>query len=138
MQKVIASNNYFDCDTVLVVGFSLAHPIGTFVKPPKEEPVQVEDPKKKKDAKEIPKEVKEVIPEKEEKEISKDVFERVVYIVPYKDVALIKLIEDIFYAANQKAFSLKSRREITTHLLTAQEQSSKTLDFVTGFELTDP
>jgi hypothetical protein len=55
MQKVIASNNYFDCDTVLVVGFSLAYPIGTFVKPPKEEQQQVEDPKKKKDAKEPPK-----------------------------------------------------------------------------------
>jgi hypothetical protein len=57
MQKVIASNNYFDCDTVLVVGFSLAHPIGTFVKPPPKEE-QAEDPKKKKD----PKEVKEVPP----------------------------------------------------------------------------
>jgi hypothetical protein len=50
MQKVIASNNYFDCDTVLVVGFSLAHPIGTFVKPPPKEE-QPEDPKKKKDPK---------------------------------------------------------------------------------------
>jgi hypothetical protein len=51
MQKVMASNNYFDCDTVLVVGFTLAHPIGTFLKPPKEEQQQVEDPKKKKEAK---------------------------------------------------------------------------------------
>jgi hypothetical protein len=31
--KIISSNNYFDCDTVLVVGFSLAHPIGTFTPP---------------------------------------------------------------------------------------------------------
>ena len=53
MQKVIASNNYFDCDTVLVAGFTLAFPIGTFVKPPKEEPLVVDDPKKKKDAKEV-------------------------------------------------------------------------------------
>ena len=35
MQKAIASSNYFDCDTVLVVGFTLAYPIGTFVKPQK-------------------------------------------------------------------------------------------------------
>lgn len=65
MQKVIASNNYFDCDTVLVVGFNMAFPIGTFVKPPLKEEV-VEDPKKKKD----PKDVKEAPPppvEKEEK-----------------------------------------------------------------------
>lgn len=65
MQKVIASNNYFDCDTVLVVGFNMAFPIGTFVKPPPKEEV-VEDPKKKKD----PKDVKEAPPppiEKEEK-----------------------------------------------------------------------
>ena len=49
--KVIASNNYFDCDTVLVVGFNLAHAIGTFV-PPEPQAEVVEDPKKKKDAKE--------------------------------------------------------------------------------------
>lgn len=55
--KVIASNNYFDCDTVLVVGFNLAHAIGTFKAPePAQEPV-VDDPKKKKDA-------KEAVPEK--------------------------------------------------------------------------
>lgn len=50
MQKIVASNNYFDCDTVLVVGFSLAYPIGTFTKPPPKEEI-VEDPKKKKDPK---------------------------------------------------------------------------------------
>jgi len=47
MQKVISSNNYFDCDTVLVVSFTLSYPIGTFVKPEIKEEV-VEDPKKKK------------------------------------------------------------------------------------------
>lgn len=85
--------------------------------------------------------MKEVPPppvEKEEKEPSKDVFERIVYIVPYKDAATVKTIEDIFYNCNQKAFNLKNRREITTHLLTAQEQASKTLDYITGFEVADP
>ncbi len=53
MQKIISSNNYFDCDTVLVVGFTLAYSIGTFVKPVQKQEVQVEDPKKKKDAKEV-------------------------------------------------------------------------------------
>lgn len=48
--KVIASNNYFDCDTVLVVGFTLAAPIGTFKTPEPQQEI-VEDPKKKKDAK---------------------------------------------------------------------------------------
>jgi hypothetical protein len=57
----------------------------------------------------------------------------VVYIIPYKDAASVRQIEDIFYAANQKAFGLKSRREITTHLLNAQEQASRSLDYVTGF-----
>lgn len=33
MQKIIASNNYFDNDTTLVVGFTLSSPIGSFVKP---------------------------------------------------------------------------------------------------------
>ena len=33
MQKIIASNNYFEQDTQLAVGFTLSHAIGTFVKP---------------------------------------------------------------------------------------------------------
>ncbi len=50
--KIIDSNNYFDCDTVMVVGFSLAHPIGTFKLPEPAQVEAVEDLKKKKDAKE--------------------------------------------------------------------------------------
>lgn len=34
MQKVISSNNYFEQDTILVVGFTISCGIGTFVKPP--------------------------------------------------------------------------------------------------------
>ena len=59
--KVIASNNYFDCDTVLVVGFHLPYAIGTFV-PPEPQAEVVEDPKKKKDAKEPIPEKKESVP----------------------------------------------------------------------------
>jgi hypothetical protein len=33
MQKIISSNNYFDRDTNIAVGFSLSYEIGTFVKP---------------------------------------------------------------------------------------------------------
>jgi hypothetical protein len=33
---------------------------------------------------------------------------------------------------------LKSRREITTHLLSPAEQQSTTLDFITGIEVCDP
>jgi hypothetical protein len=62
----------------------------------------------------------------------------VVYVVPYRDAATVRLIEDAFYAANQKALGLKSRREITTHLLSTEQQSSRSLDFVSGFELVDP
>lgn len=40
MQKVLSSNNYFERDTNLVVGFTLSYPVGTFVKPPpSQEPV---------------------------------------------------------------------------------------------------
>ena len=31
MQKIIFSNNYFDHDTTLVVGFTLSYPIGYFI-----------------------------------------------------------------------------------------------------------
>jgi len=31
MQKIVFSNNYFDRDTTVVVGFTLAYPIGSFV-----------------------------------------------------------------------------------------------------------
>jgi len=33
MQKIISSNNYFERDTNIAVGFTLSFPIGTFVKP---------------------------------------------------------------------------------------------------------
>jgi hypothetical protein len=52
MQKIISSNNYFDRDTIIVVGFTISYPIGTFVKPQVKEEI-VEDPKKKKDAKDV-------------------------------------------------------------------------------------
>jgi hypothetical protein len=39
-----------------------------------------------------------------------DVFERIVYVVPYKDAETVKTIEEIFYSANLKAFGLKNRR----------------------------
>jgi hypothetical protein len=31
MQKIVFSNNYFDRDTTLVVGFTLSYPIGSFI-----------------------------------------------------------------------------------------------------------
>lgn len=88
--KVITSNNYFDCDTVLVVGFSLAYPIGTFKPPEPNTQEVIEDPKKKKDQ-------KEVVPEKKEDALKKeaaplDVFERIVYVVPYKDAEMVRRI----------------------------------------------
>jgi hypothetical protein len=39
MQKIFTSNNYFDCDTELVVGFTLANAIGSFIKPEQKEEV---------------------------------------------------------------------------------------------------
>jgi hypothetical protein len=39
MQKIIGSNNYFDCDTVLVVSFNLAYPVEQFVPPEPVAPV---------------------------------------------------------------------------------------------------
>lgn len=39
MQKIISSNNYFEQDTILVVGFTISTGIGTFVKPiPEQQP----------------------------------------------------------------------------------------------------
>jgi hypothetical protein len=32
MQKIVFSNNYFERDTSLVVGFTLSYPIGEFAK----------------------------------------------------------------------------------------------------------
>ena len=41
MQKIIASNNYFEQDTQLAVGFTISSTIGTFKKPEQaEEPVE--------------------------------------------------------------------------------------------------
>jgi hypothetical protein len=53
-------------------------------------------------------------------------------VVPYKDPETVKKIEDIFYGANLRAFGMKSKREITTHLLKPEEQQSTKLDFISG------
>ena len=53
MQKVISSNNYFEQDTVVLAGFTISYPIGTFKKPVNAEEPVAEDPKKGK--KEAPK-----------------------------------------------------------------------------------
>lgn len=53
MQKVISSNNYFEQDTIIVVGFTISYAIGTFKKPNAPVEPAVEDPKKAK--KEAPK-----------------------------------------------------------------------------------
>lgn len=37
MQKVLFSNNYFDHDTTIVVSFSLAYPIGSFLEKSKKQ-----------------------------------------------------------------------------------------------------
>ena len=135
MQKVITSNNYFDCDTVLVIGFTLAHPIGTFKKPPPSEEPVPEDPKKKKDPKEAPPPQAEAEPAQD---VKKDVFERVVYILPYRDAEWVKRVEDIFYSVNLKTFKFNSKRELTNHLLSEADKESLSLDFVTGLQIVDP
>ena len=103
MQKIIASNNYFEQDTQLAVGFTISSPIGTFVKPEQAEEPVVEKGKKQKQ----PAEEKV---EKKEEDKSKDVFERVVYIVPYKDAETVEKIENLFYEVNMNAFGLKNKR----------------------------
>ena len=80
--------------------------------------------------------MKEVAPKKEASPT--DVFERIVYIVPYKDKDMIEKIEEIFYSANLKAFNMKNKRELTTYLLKPEEQKSLTLDYVTGIQICDP
>lgn len=55
IQKVLASNNYFENDTTLVVGFTLSCPIGSYVKPerpPSAAEPTAQDQKKKKEGKE--------------------------------------------------------------------------------------
>ena len=47
---------------------------------------------------------------KDEEEKKKDVFERVVYIVPYKDAETVEKIENLFYEVNMNAFGLKNKR----------------------------
>ena len=64
--------------------------------------------------------------------------ERIVFVVPYKDVETISKIEEIFYSANLKAFGLKNKRELTTHLLKPDEQESTTIDYISGIEVCDP
>lgn len=70
MQKVLFSNNYFDHDTTIVVGFSLASDIGGFVK---------------KNLTQIESNDAQAIKVDDKLKVKLDNFERVVVYLPYKD-----------------------------------------------------
>ena len=63
--------------------------------------------------------------------------ERYIYISTYLDVELMSNLKLIFEEINQKAFNFASPREIYTYNLTQEEQNNNSLDYISGFQVTD-
>ena len=72
------------------------------------------------------------IPEPQPKNI-----ERYIYISTYLDVELMTNLKFLFEEINQKAFNFSSSREIYTYNLTQEEQNNNSLDYISGFQVTD-
>ena len=63
--------------------------------------------------------------------------ERYIYISSYLDVELMSNLKLLFEEINQKAFNFPSTREIYTYSLTQEEQQNNSLDYLSGFQVTD-
>ena len=63
--------------------------------------------------------------------------ERYIYISSYLDVELMSNLKLLFEEINQNAFKFPSTREIYTYSLTQEEQQNNSLDYISGFQVTD-
>ena len=63
--------------------------------------------------------------------------ERFIYVTTYYDNAAMQKIKELFEEINQKAFQLRSVKEIYTRNLTDEERDNNEIDYISGFQLLD-
>ena len=63
--------------------------------------------------------------------------ERFIYVTTYYDSVAMQKIKELFEEINQKAFQLRSVKEIYTRNLTDEERDNNEIDYISGFQLLD-
>jgi regulator of sigma D len=81
------------------------------------------------------------IQEKEEN-LSSDIpkeknLERFIYYTTYNDINFIEKINPLFEEINQKAFNLRSPKEIYTFGLSQEDRDNNEIDYISGFQIID-
>ena len=80
--------------------------------------------------------------EEEEKNISQEDrreknLERFIYYTTYEDLNFMEKINSLFEEINQKAFDLRSPKEIYTYGLTPEDRDNNEKDYISGFQIID-
>ena len=80
--------------------------------------------------------------EEEEKNISQEDLreknlERFIYYTTYEDLNFMEKINSLFEEINQKAFDLRSPKEIYTYSLTPEDRDNNEKDYISGFQIID-
>ena len=80
--------------------------------------------------------------EEEEKNISQEDLreknlERFIYYTTYEDLNFMEKINSLFEEINQKAFDLRSPKEIYTYGLTPEDRDNNEIDYISGFQMID-
>lgn len=92
-------------------------------------PSAKKDPKKK----DQPEEPEEQLPPPEKPKT----LERFIYVTTYQDSKVMQTLKEIFEEINQKAFNLKSVKEIYTRGLSDEEKDNNEIDYISGFQIID-
>ena len=63
--------------------------------------------------------------------------ERFIYYTTYNDINFMEKIIPLFEEINQKAFNLRSAKEIYTYGLSEEERNNNEIDYISGFQIID-
>ena len=63
--------------------------------------------------------------------------ERFIYYTTYDDMNFMEKINPLFEEVNQKAFELRSPKEIYTYSLTPEDRDNNEKDYISGFQIID-
>ena len=80
--------------------------------------------------------------ENEEEKISSEIekeknLERFIYYTTYNDINFLEKINPLFEEINQKAFNLRSPKEIYTYELSSEDRDNNEIDYISGFQIID-
>lgn len=139
-----------------MISVDLAYPLGTYVKPIKEEINEVVAPSKlppgqKPQMDKKPPSREQKPPSRETKPVSREkqvealkpaeleIYERAIYIFPYKSKDYVVNLQETVNQVNLEALNIKEGgvRALDTYALSEEEKKNRKLDYISGFEIID-